>query len=141
MSFSLFSCIEGVELEDNPYHRVPDGNVVVEFFSSFNKDWYGLSAQDSAVYRDSLIAWFGPTRVLRIHSLADGSNREIEISTVVAWSQAYFDCDNVDGEAVVLPPGDIELYEVLDNGQELYIDETSVYPNREGCFSTRVPYP
>lgn len=139
----LLSCIEGIELEENPRYRIPDDRQTLISFSSFNRFNSGnpMSIQDSLRFRDSILAIYGPTRDILFVDLDSGDEFNLEIPSVAPWQTGATRCEDGIGEEILLAYGsDFDVFDLEAPGGPVRVDREFVNNDRY-CRVYRVPYP
>ena len=139
----LLSCIEGIELEENPRYRIPDDRKTLISFSSFNRFNSGnpLSIQDSLRYRDSILDIYGDTRDVLFVDINTGDEYNLEIPSVAPWQTGVTECVDGIGTEILLKYGiDFEVYDLEAPGGPVRVDREFVNNDRY-CRVYRVPYP
>lgn len=139
---TLTSCIEGVELEENPRYRIPDDRQTLIVYSTFYRftSSNNMSEQDSIRYRDSLITIFGDTRTILFVNADSGQEFEVEVPTVVPNQTGAVGCEG-EGVPLLLTYG--ERYDIYDTELSSTPDflRTEFIDNYDFCAIYRVPYP
>lgn len=137
------SCIEGIELEENPRYRIPDDRQTLIVYSTFYRftSSTNMSVQDSIRYRDSLLTLFGDTRTIQFVNTDSGQEYELEIPTVVANQTGAVGCVEARGVPILLEYGQrYDIYDLEISTSREFLT-TEFINNYDYCTIFRVPYP
>ncbi|TNE26553.1 MAG: hypothetical protein EP346_13735 [Bacteroidetes bacterium] len=127
LASTLFvSCIEGPEIEQKPFNRVPDGRYAVVFQHQISPSVWVPLGMDSAQYCDYLIQKFGEYHDLVLRR--PGSQQIVYTFSVPTVSKVR------EGECVDLDGAILYLYE---DDYEIYDDDSGTFPRRLDRFYVR----
>lgn len=139
------SCIEGPEIEEDPFNRIPDANIAYVIFGAPQpSDWLQSPYPDSASYADFLLDFYGETRTIaiRMESITGPNRIIIEVPTITSNPRA--DCEEILGTIQLLP--ERQWYFI-----DLEADDLSIFPEvvadveishrNRVCYEVRLDYP
>lgn len=130
---TLGACIEGPELEQDPFNDVPDGRFPVILQHANERYLWVQSGLDSAQYAQYLLDKFGPTRSILIRERFDGQEiAELEVPTVSSYLEGP--CNLLDGALIELYEGSYQIVENEEGQWPFPMGYFDVYDNGEPCI-------
>lgn len=125
------ACIEGPEIEQDPFYDVPDGTYPVILLHAISVLQWNPTGMDSAQYAEHLLSKYGETHTVTVYDLQIERNIvTIDVPTIP--SKVSENCYEVDGILVDLRVGYYEIYNEEDSWRRK-IDDFSVRDDGDLC--------
>ena len=134
------SCIEGPEMEINPYHRPPDGKVLYILYKNISPSEYRYNPADSLPYVDSILNFYGPTRTIGMRFSVNGPDFDtVVLPTITKRDIGAKECHEYNGAHVLLPEGEVYFVDYRPDGLRLIEGEDVRYEGQD-CERLRMRY-
>lgn len=136
----LSSCIEGPEIDENIYHRPPDGKVLYILYKTISPSEYRYNPADSLPYVDSIMEFYGPTRTIGLRYSPSGLDFDtVVLPTITKRDIGAKGCYEYNGAHVLLDEGEVYFVDYRSDGERLIEGELVRYEG-QSCERLRMRY-